>query len=405
MSTVRRAAGRIFDRMPRSVQVRLLPRVFGFSRHDVPAPIVAPQGSRRLYIAPANFAGAASSWARAAEVVPDIGARNMVPRQAGGFAFPADYEVPAAVYAYSTRWQRSQFRAVSTGFSHVIIEAQRPLFGTLFADDPSDTCATVLAEARALRARGVEVAMLCHGSDIRLPSRHAELEPDSPFTSHPDGQPAYSDTALLEEYASANRSLLSDVGAPVFVSTPDLLIDVPEASWLPLVIPPSWFELNAGAPLVRERPVVVHVPSRAGLKGSELIEATMRRLHDEELITYDRREHVQSAQMPEVYGAADIVLDQFAIGNYGVAAGEAMAAGRLVVSHVSAQVREHVAVLGHGALPIVESRARDLEQTIRGILMNRAHYREIAAEGPPFVTAVHDGRLSRDVLERAFLRP
>ena len=404
MSTVRRAAGRIFDRMPQSVQVRLLPRAFGFSRRDVPAPIVAPQGGRRLYIAPANYAGAATSWARAAEAIADVGARNMVLREAGGFAFPADYEVSAAVYAYSTRWQRGQFRAVSRGFSHVIVEAQRPLFGSLFAGDPSDTCATVLAEVRALRARGVEVAMLCHGSDIRLPSRHAELEPDSPFTSRPGGQPAYGDTALLEEYASANRSLLSDVGAPVFVSTPDLLIDVQEASWLPLVIPPTWFELNSDPPLVRERPVVVHVPSRAGLKGSELIEPTMRRLHDEGLVTYERRENLRSAEMPAVYGAADIVLDQFAIGNYGVAAGEAMAAGRLVVSHVSTQVRDHVASLGRGALPIVETRARDLERTLRDILVNRDRFRAVAADGPGFVRAVHDGRLAREVLERDLLK-
>ncbi len=39
--------------------------------------------------------------------------------------------------------------------------------------------------------------------------------------------------------------------------------------------------------------------------------------------------------MPEVYGGADIVLDQFPLGTYGVAACEALVAGRLVVSHVS----------------------------------------------------------------------
>lgn len=404
MSTIRRAAGRMFDRLPRSVQVRLLPSAFGISRRDLPAPITPPKGSRRLYIAPANYAGAATAWARAADGIADVGARNMVVRQGDAFAFPADYEVPAGVFAYSARWQRAQFRAVAAGFSHVIVEAQRPLFGTLFAGDPSDTGATVLAEVRALRARGVEIAMLCHGSDIRLPSRHAALEPDSPFAAHPDGPPAYSDTQLLEEYASANRSLLSLVGAPVLVSTPDLLIDVPEASWLPLVIPPTWFELNAGPPLLRERPVVVHVPSRAGLKGSELIEATMRRLHDEGLVTYERHENLPSARMPAVYGAADIVLDQFAIGNYGVAAGEAMAAGRLVVSHVSAQVRDHVASLGRGALPVVESRARDLERTLRDILADRSRARAIAAEGPAFVRALHDGRLAREVLERDLLR-
>jgi len=239
--------------------------------------------------------------------------------------------------------------------------------------------------------------------DIRLPSRHAAHEPDSPFAARPDGSPAYNETSLLEEYASANRSLLDDVGGPIFVSTPDLLLDVPEAAWLPVVIPPAWFDLGGSPPLQRERPVVAHVPSRAGLKGSELLEPTMRRLHDEGLITYDRRENVQSAEMAAVYGGADIVLDQFAIGIYGVAAGEAMAAGRVVVSHVSAQVREHAASLGHGSLPIVQSRAADLDRTMRRIVEDREHYREIAARGPSFVRAVHDGRLTAEVLEREFL--
>lgn len=381
-----------------------MPSAFGVSRRDVPAPITSPRGSRRLYIAPANYAGAATGWARAAETIEGVGARSMVLRQGVGFEFPADYEVSAAVYAYSARWQRAQFRAVVAGFSHVIIEAQRPLFGTLFARDPADACATVLAEVRALRARGVETAMLCHGSDIRLPSRHARLEPDSPFAPRIGGRAAYSDTEALEQLASANRSLLEEVGGPIFVSTPDLLLDVPEATWLPLVIPPSWFDAGVTAPLMRERPVVVHVPSRAALKGSEVIEPIMQRLHDDGLIVYARLESVPPSEMAGIYGNADIVLDQFLAGAYGVAAGQGLAAGRLVVSHVSTQVREYVATAAGATLPIVQSRAGDLEQTIREILGDRDRYRTIASEGPPFIRTVHDGRVSAHVLEREFLR-
>ncbi|WP_173922210.1 hypothetical protein [Agromyces sp. Marseille-P2726] len=393
----------MFDRLPRSVQARLLPRAFGFERRDVPPPIAAPTGSRRLYIAPVNFAGAATGWARAAERIPGVAARNMVYREAGGFAFPADYEVPVAVYDASPTWQRAQFRAVSSGFTHVMIEAERPLFGTRFARDATDVWATVRAEVQALRASGVQTAMACHGSDIRLPSRHAAREADSPFAAGVGGSPAYRDTALLDEHARANRALLTEVGGKVFVSTPDLLIDVPEGIWLPAVIGAPWFDSGREAPLERDVPVVVHVPSRSGLKGSELIEETMRRLHDEGVVRYERREGVAAADMPAIYGAADIVLDQFSLGIYGVAACEALAAGRIVVSHVSDQVRTHVRSATGRDLPVVETRAADLEATLRRILADRARYRDVAAEGPAFVREVHDGRMTSEVLEREFL--
>lgn len=400
---LRRLAGRLFDRLPRSMQVRILPRAFGFERRDVPPPIVAPPGSRRLYIAPVNFAGAAAGWARAAERIPGVGARNMVFRESGGFAYPADYEVPVAVYAASPHWQRAQFRAVASGFTHVVIEAERPLFGSRFAGDVADVWATVREEVRVLRAAGVRTAMVCHGSDIRLPSRHAAREADSPFAARGGEAPAYQDTPLLEEHATANRTLLTEVGGPVFVSTPDLLVDVPEGTWLPVVIGAPWFEAGRRAPLERDVPVVVHVPSRSGLKGSELIEPTMRRLHDEGLVVYERREGVPASEMPEIYGTADIVLDQFSLGIYGVAACEALAAGRLVVSHVSDQVRNHVRSATGRDLPIVETRADGLETMIRAILQDRDRHREIAAEGPEFVREVHDGRVTAAVLEREFL--
>ena len=34
------------------------------------------------------------------------------------------------------------------------------------------------------------------------------------------------------------------MGGPVFVSTPDLLVDVPEGTWLPVVIGAPWFEVG-----------------------------------------------------------------------------------------------------------------------------------------------------------------
>ena len=399
---IRRLLGTMAARLPERLQLRLNPRKYGFTTGDVPRPVVAPSGSTRLYIAPVNFAGQGQLWARAAERLDGVGARNMAYSPEGGFAFRSDDEVPVAVFAKSRDWQRRQFRAVSRGFTHVLIEAERPLFGSLFEQSGAGTAETTFAEVEALRAAGLRTAMVCHGSDIRLPSRHAASEPDSPFATPPGGVPAYADTERLEVVAAHHRELLDRIGGPVFVSTPDLLVDVPEGVWLPVVVAPHWFEVHEPV-LERPRPVVVHVPSRAGMKGSELIEATMQRLDAEGLITFERRDGVPAAEMPEVYGAADIVLDQFALGSYGVAACEALAAGRLVICHVSDSVREHVRASTRSDVPLLEARAADLERVLREVVADRARYRQLAEQGREFAREVHDGRRSAEVLRDHFL--
>jgi hypothetical protein len=107
--------------------------------------------------------------------------------------------------------------------------------------------------------------------------------------------------------------------------------------------------------------------------------------------------------MPAIYGAADIVLDQFRLGDYGAAACESMAAGRLVISHVSDQARAAVKAVSGFDLPILEANIDTLEQVLRGVLRNRDAARALAQRGPAFVQAVHDGSLARRVLHDHFL--
>jgi len=186
---------------------------------------------------------------------------------------------------------------------------------------------------------------------------------------------------------------------PSFVSTPDLLEFVPDATWLPVVVElDRWRAAAPDAPLARRRPVVVHAPSNAGLKGSELIAPTLARLHEEGVVDYRPVSGVPSAEMPGIFGAADIVLDQFSLGIYGVATCEALAAGRVVVSHVGDGARAHIRRTTGLELPVVEARAHGLEATLREIVRERERFASVAADGPAFVEALHDGRRSAAAL-------
>src|SRR5690606_37573330 len=138
--------------------------------------------------------------------------------------------------------------------------------------------------------------------------------------------------------------------------------------------------------------------------GTDLIHDLMVGLHDQGLIDYREFSGVPADQMPEIIGGADIVLDQFRIAVYGVAAAEAMAAGRLVLSYASDSVRRRVLTRTGRDLPIVEVTPDTLEATLHDVLDRRDHYRGVAAAGLPFVRAVHDGSASAEVL-RGFLVP
>ncbi len=385
-------AGRVLRLIPEGLRGRILPGQYGYSTADIPPAIEPPSTPVRLFIAPVNYAGQAQAWGRAAaEYLPGVGAVNLAFRTSNDFAHDADAVVPVGVWAASTRWQSQLRRTVLDGFTHAIVEAQRWPFGA-----PLDE--TVESQVRDMQRAGLAVAMLCHGSDIRLPSRHAALNAESPFAGASD-----SATAALERIARESRRLLDRLGLPVFVSTAGLLVDVPYAQWMPVVIDVGLWRDDRPA-LQTSRPVVVHAPSSGALKGSDLVDPVARALHEEGLIEYRRISGVPHAQMREVYGAADIVLDQFRLGDYGVAACEAMAAGRVVVGHVTEPVRASGRDAAGIDLPIIEATGASLEGVLRDIVANPDAAAAAAHGGPAYARELHDGRRASTVL-RPFLLP
>ena len=372
--------------LPESLLVALLPRRYRYSSADVTSPPKPDARAVRLLVAPVNWAGQADRWASAArEHLPDVAAVSMAYRVGREFGHPVDQTVPIGAYVVSRAWQRAQREVVLTNYTHVLIEALRPPFGAVFSENVAD-------QVRDLQAAGVRVALVCHGSDIRLPSRHASRNPDSPFQGS-----LLPNTASLEREAAANRRILDKLGLPVFVSTPDLLIDVPSALWIPVVIDTQAWGAG-GAVLERHVPVVLHAPSGAVMKGSDLIDAGMRRLHDEGVIEYRRLERVPAHEMIDAVRSADIVLEQFRLGSFGVAAVEALATGRLVVGAVTDQVRDHVRAETGLDLPIVHSTAADVPAVVRDLVARRAASQRHAALGRDYAVSVHDGRRSAAVL-------
>ncbi|GAA2929385.1 hypothetical protein GCM10010458_09800 [Microbacterium luteolum] len=345
----------------------------------------------RVLIAPVNYSGQGRAWARALEAAdPAISARNMAVDVPGGFAFESDLVVPVGTYHNGTEWQGRQFEAAASA-THVLIEAEEPPFGRLLGR-------SVAAQTEALLQRGVDVAFLAHGTDVRLPSRHIAGN----RWSH------YADAGVYaprdETIAARNIRFLEASGRPVFVSTPDLLLDIPSAHWCPVVVdPPRWAAQRGER---RPGPLrVAHAPSVSVIKGTQMIMPALQNLEAEGVIALRLIQGVSSAEMPKAFADADVVIDQMRIGSYGVAACEALASGCVVVGHLNPQVRDTVLAQTGSEVPLVEADPETLDEVIRDLAtrLARDDLEPLQRTGVEFAHDVHDGRRSARVLEEHWI--
>ena len=373
-------------RNPDGVMGRLTGRLLGSGNApntDVPDTAV------RVYIAPTNYAGQGFLWARSLEAAdPRVGARNMAITLPGDYAFRADTPVSIAAFNSSEAWGEAEWKAAQH-FTHVLVEAERPMFGRRFGHD-------LRAEVAALEAAGLSVAFICHGNDIRDPDRHAALTPWSLFPEDPR-------TEFFRSEARKNLALITEFGNPVFVSTPDLSADVPHATWCPVIVDLERFGGQTPPVFSQERVRVVHASSDPFGKGTNYIEPALAPLITSGMIDYRLVTATPAAEMPAVFAAADIVIDQFRAGSYGVAACEAMASGRVVLGHVMPVARDFITQQTGLELPIVEATPDTLRAVVEELAANPDRAREIGEAGRHYVTNVHTGKASARALLRAWI--
>ncbi len=357
-----------------------------YSEADIPEPPPLRSADIRLLIGPANEAGQGVEWGRAVERhVPHAAAVAMRGIGPDPFQPLVDLIVPVAVYQRSKTWHLA-FEEYLSQQTHVIWESGFPLLGRRYRS-------RIHLEMDELSLFGVRAALLFHGSDIRPPRLHAESNPWSPFADRGGITP------LLEEVAAKNSKLAAECGVPVFVTTPDLLQWVPGSVWCPVVVDSQrWREAAAIRSEGGRRLVVVHAPSNPWIKGTDRIEPMLRRLQAEGLIDYRQIVGVPHASMPDFYAAADVVLDQFRIGSYGIAACEAMASGRVVMGHVDDATREVVREQTGLDLPIQEATIDSLEEVLRHAVADPESLQGLRDAGPGFVDAVHGGKRSVEAM-------
>ncbi|MGW4200061.1 glycosyl transferase family 1 [Streptomyces sp. NPDC004726] len=356
----------------------------GEARPRRPLPTWAPltrDTPVRLGLGPANYAGQLASFAHAVcRSRPDVSAQVMMATSPGTFNYPADVYLDSSKLGRLTI-QLEQVERVFRNSTHFIADAFLPLLGRLNGSH-------VEGDLPALLRTSIKVALLAHGSEVRHPGRHMERHPDSLFHDAPEGV-----VERLTATAERNRAVVERFGLPTFVTTPDLLVDLPTAVWAPLVVNVDAFACDRPV-LERARPVVLHAPSKRWTKGTDRALPLLNELHDRGVIEFQLAEQVDWTEMRERVRNADIVIDQFAIGSYGTFACEGMAAGKPVMAYVAEEVRERCAP----DLPIVNTTTATLRETLQRLLDDRAAAAEVGARSAEFARKYHDGTKTAEVL-------
>ena len=379
--------------LPEPLRTRIVPPEYNWTHRDLKEVATCGLAPTRLLIARANYAGQAYQWARAAETIPGISAANLrFLADDNLIRSPSDFNIRKTVGQGSHIWARRQRKAIQDSFTHVLIEAELPILGPLYGGD-------LMQEIHDLQDAGIKVGLVSHGTDVRLPSLHRELEPHSPFHDDLGGL-----TLVLEEKAQRNLELMDELGLPEFVSTPDLLQFRPDAQWLPLVSDPDAWSKPLPTRLERQKLVVAHVPGRQpALKGTPSIVPALHRLHDEGVIEYVELHGIPAVDMPSNIARADIVVNQVDMGLYAAVAVEAMLSGRIVVSQVWDSVRQHIRSETGADIPIIEADRTDLYDVVKDIATNRDKYIDVGQKSREFALAVHSreqaGLVLKDFLE------
>lgn len=364
---------------------------------------VDPAGVCSFTIGPANMAGQAGLWARALRQLGSHMSISIQIARAEGLHFPSDRVLE----------QGTTNQTVEEGLSRDVILSE----GALWIDGRRLQLHSWLKVKNQIEKSGSQLAFVLHGSDVRLPKIHRELYRNSIFHDLSERR-----IEELNNRVQYTWEVCEFVGGNVFYTTLDLERYCPSsATWLPLTLSPEVIHLarsrqdkNDTWREKSEKIIIFHSPSSSEMKGSkELLSATeeyvntgrfakMCRAMISEKPTISREEYLRRLN------TSDIFLDQYGIGGLGLAALEALALGKAVVTDCGPEAEDFYRNL-HPDIPIFairESIPAALERAVSWC----HHKRDRLVRGSEFpvyletLLEIHDGARSANILLESFGR-
>ena len=331
---------------------------------------ISMSGNHRVLIGPTNSAGQAFMIANALRKFQSLDAES--------------YAVERSVFNFPVHNQFGDlrdfdFQRFASAFNVLVSEFGRNLDGAFWSLD----------QQMKEYSRFERVFFLSHGSDIRIPSLHRSLHPESYFSRLEDSQVKY-----WEQLALNNRRLIQEFSSGMhFVTTHDLVQLTPGAVWMPLVVNPKIFS-NGVKRSFEGRLRITHVPTDDAIKGSKLILEVLDRLHREGIVDFLRvKPPITNERMLQIYKRVDAVVDNLGMGSNSLTSLEAMGSGCVVFSDLflDTQATKHFN-------PTIDVRIDSLEDQIINIAKDHEARRHASLQGIDYVNQFHNGRLTSKIL-------
>lgn len=227
------------------------------------------------------------------------------------------------------------------------------------------------------RILGKKVFFTFHGTDVRIRRIHEQVNPWSYYR--------FSDIPADDDRTEKVIEICRTYADRLFVTSVDYRHFVPDAEVLPRVIDlAAWPEQSSTQ---RDVPVVLHVPSRRGTKGTDLILAGLERLRARGVpFEHHLLEGVPHDEAMRAISDADVVIDNVLTGDYEVVSIETMAANRVAVANVGETARA-----AFPDAPVWSLDPDSFDDRMAQLLTDVGLRRDLAARGRAYVATVHDG--------------
>ena len=226
-----------------------------------------------------------------------------------------------------------------------------------------------------LRALGKRVVFTFHGTDVRKRSVHMAEDPWSFYR--------FGDVESDEERIDKALAVIRTYAQQLIIASPLNFSMVPDAVYVPKIVEVARFT-SIGPPR-RQRPLIVHAPSRRATKGTEFVLRGLEELERRGAwFEFRLVENVPHAELAEIYEQADVIVDNLLLGDCEVSSLEAMALGKPVVTRIRDQVRA-----AHPDLPVVSADPDSFVDAIEPVVREASLRATLGEKGRAYVERNH----------------
>jgi len=242
-----------------------------------------------------------------------------------------------------------------------------------------------------LRARERKYIVEFWGSDIRL------LDIERARNPYFAGDNSFNDRKKLKRLnfwaRQTDQVIMSDNSADVFLEPYFDKIHIVRQRIDTQLYKPVYPDVE------NKKPVIVHAPSVAGVKGTEFVERAIESLRAKGLdFEYVRLQGVPHEKAIEIYSRADIIVDQLLIGSHGVFACEAMALGKPVICYILDTLLDTYPE----GFPIVNANPDSITGVLEELVVSPQKRAAIGRASREYVERVHDIRQVARRLQKVY---